>query len=193
MIEKQSTVHELALLPIEVLREAVKMKEQRVEKDLGLLFVKYIPLERYLEFPEVPASDLCLNTDSKYHQDVVRPMMMGKHTVIRGSDGWNRPFLAMKIELLDKDQRKVAEVVELVFRRFDPSLFEDGSDHYRRDNWVSALANMGNDGKSYSSFVYSSGDFAPKNYQAVQDLLDGKIIPQVIERDNGIYFARLAQ
>lgn len=120
-------------------------------------------LEVLAKAPKVEAEQLRLHHNSKYHEGCAKPDQMDE-SIVRGVDSLGRPFVAMKLDLWEK-ARKVTQVVEIVFLRFEPGTFGN--------RYVTTLTCLGADGKTYSSGLYSSGGMQDYQMKRVGDLLTG--------------------
>jgi hypothetical protein len=139
-------------------------------------FIERVGLDCLMALPVVTAESLGLSVSRKYPECVVTPEMLGGESVVRGLDGINRPFVAIKVNLLDSTTReRVAQVVEVVFKRY-PYTGEGANGLYHGDNYVTALTNRGDDGKQYLSGLYSAGSMSNKQLASVGKLLSGEIV-----------------
>lgn len=159
---------------INMAKQEETSRKTKIENNYGALFSKIIGTDKIYQLPEVQAKDLKLEKDPKYPQGVVRPSMLGEHSAVRGIMGSNRPFIAIKIELLNAETKKVyGVVVELIFKRY-PIDGDGGKGAYYENNYVTALNNASESGESYPSMIYGSGGMSNKQIQVVADILDGK-------------------
>jgi hypothetical protein len=158
------------------LKNRQEAKTKQMLSEYGKIFCDIIGVDTIYSIPVVEAKTLGLLKESKYPQKVVKPSMMGGHSVVRGKTELNRPFIAIKIEMLTPETRKVeAVVVELIFKRY--SIDCDGrGGGLHEDNYVTALNNSTNNGEVYPSTLYSTGGMSDSQIQAVKDLLEGKEI-----------------
>lgn len=157
------------------IREETERRKKEIEDFYGSLFSNIVGAERILSLPTVTAIDLSLENPGKYPQCTVLTKHLPNLSAVRGMDGWDRPFIAIKIEVFDYSKKKICEVVELIFKRY--GIKGDGKKgRIHEDNFVTALTNRGGDGETYNSTLYSSGGMIDAQIQAVRDLLDGKEI-----------------
>ena len=180
---------ELRALQDRLQREEAARKAE-IEDAYGADFSNIVGLENIYSLTEVQAKDLGLENDAKYPSNIVTPSMLSDHIAVRGLMGSYRPFIAIKIEVLDpRTKQRIDTVVELIFKRF--SLKGDGAKgRCREDSYVTALYNISEKGKSLRSFLYSKGYMIETQKAAVRDLLDGKTIKaQVPESDHLIRMA----
>jgi hypothetical protein len=151
-------------------------RKAEIESAYGTDFCTIVTVEKIYSLPKVEAKTLGLENDSKYPSKVVVPSMLNGPCAVRGIMGSGRPFIAIKIDVLDsKTKEKIDVVVELVFKRY--SLKGDGGKgKYMENNYVTALTNTSEKGKTLPSFLYGSRGMSKEQMAAVKDLLDGKTI-----------------
>lgn len=149
--------------------EEISRREKDIQATHTSEFVTLVGLDILLNIPIVEASQVNLQKPSKYPECLVRTEMLGEKSAVRGIDGWNRPFIAIKVDLIDnKTDKKVTQLVEVVFRRHPletPTLI-----------YVTALTNMGDDKKKYWSGLYKSGGMIPEQIVQMGKLLRGEKI-----------------
>lgn len=164
----------LSALMALIQQESTKRKTE-IEDSYGNWFCSIVGVERIYSLAVVEAQELDLAKDGKYPEGVVKPSMMKELSAVRGIMGSNRPFIAIKIEILDPTTRKVeGVVVELIFKRY--SLDREGKGSIFEHNYVTALSNATEDGTAFRSCLYNSGGMIDKQITAVRDLLEGKEI-----------------
>lgn len=99
----------------------------------------------------------------------------GNYTTFRGLDRSNRPFIAIKVDLLDQTGEKAAQVVEKIFKRY--SLDGDGKNGEEHgNNYVTTPAVRGDDGKEYPTGLYNAGGMSKEEQQGVGRLLRGEVL-----------------
>jgi hypothetical protein len=170
------------------------MKEQterqhKTQDCYGKYFCDLVGLEQLYQLPEVSAQEMSLADDPKYPENTVLPSHLKATSAVRGIMGSNRPFIAVKIELLNPTTKKVVDVVvEVIFKRY--ALDGDGGKgHCYENNYVTALHNKSEGGQTYRSTLYSSGGMITAQIQVLRDLLAGKEIQAPI----GNYLIRKAK
>jgi hypothetical protein len=156
-------------------KDAIEAVKEEIKGVYGTDFCKIVTVKKIYFLAKVKANALGLENDDKYPNNVVTPAMLNGRRAVRGVMGSLRPFIAIKIDVLDsKTKEKIDVVVELVFKRY--SLKGDGAKGgYMENNYVTALSITSEQGKSWNSFL-SSGEMSHKKMAAVKDLLDGKTI-----------------
>lgn len=169
-----------------------QLKRQEKIKDIyGQWFCNLVGMDRLYNLPEVTASQLTLDIDTKYPQQRVLPSHLNASTAVRGIMGKEsaRPFVAVKIELLDPTTQKVVNVVvEVIFKRY--CLHGDGGKgRWMESNYVTALCNTAENAKVYSSMLYSGGGMSSDQVTALGAILEGKTIKAPI----GDYLIRMAK
>ncbi len=139
--------------------------EQEVEQTYHSNIVNLLGLRALAKIPVVAHEALDLRQQD-YHSSI--PLSkLGPHSAVRGKDPVGRPFVAMKVKLLDAETLEpVATVVEIVFQRYlDQST-----------NWVSGSC-IGDDEKAYQSGLYRQGSMTKAQLERVGQLLGGETIP----------------
>jgi len=164
------------------IEERIAGVKEEIETHHHPKFINKVGLEILMDIPVVDAKALGLEAGEKYPQRVVTPEKLGEKNVVRGLDGANRPFIAIKVDLLDsKTNIKVAQVVEVVFKRY--SLHCDGkNDGFQGKSYVTALSNKGDDGKNYQSGLYGSGGMINSQFERVKQLLKGETIEHEFDK-----------
>lgn len=155
-----------------------KQLEEKIKKDVEKLYpsvlIKHVGLDTLANIPVVDAETLGLVDVGKYPTHVVTPEKLGNESVVRGLDGYDRPFIAIKVNLLDSETKsKVTQVVEVVFRRHD---YSSGG------VYATALSNKGSDGKSYESGLYMSGGMRDYQFKRVGLLVNGDEIQHEFDK-----------
>lgn len=158
-------------------KNALKAVKAEIEDAYGTDFCNIVTIKKIYSLAKVEANALGLENDSKYPNNLVTPAMLNGRSAVRGLMGSLRPFIAIKIDVLDsKTREKIDVVVELVFKRY--SLKGDGAKGgYMENNYVTAFSITSEKGKSFPSFLYGSGGMSREQMTAVKDLLDRKTIP----------------
>jgi len=163
-----------------------EIRKQIIESNYGPLFSEIVGPDRIDALPEMMAADLNLKKDSKYCSKVVAPSMLKENSAVRGVLGSGRPFIAIKVEMLDSQTKEVVDtVVELVFKRY-PLKGDGGPNRVYENNYVTALINISDKGISYPSTLYGSCGMSNIQIEALRELLDGKEIKAPV----GAYFLR---
>lgn len=157
-------------------KEAIEAERAEIENAYGTDFCKIVTVKKIYFLAKVEANALGLENDSKYPNNIVTPAMLNGHRAVRGIMGSLRPFIAIKMDILDsKTRKKIDVVVELVFKRY--SLKGDGAKgQLMENNYVTALSITSEKGKSFPSFLYSSRGMSHEQMADVKDLLGGKTI-----------------
>ncbi|MCE2982067.1 MAG: hypothetical protein LW832_00735 [Parachlamydia sp.] len=163
-----------------------KLKIEQVKKQYGDYFCSIV--KHIFRLQEVEAEKLNLVNEGKYPSHRVSPAMLGNESAVRGMMGSNRPFLAIKIEVLDATTKLVQKVTtEVIFKRYPLGSWPD-----REDVYVTVLGNQtfdvnGNKLEGYHhSFLYAGGGMSDEQLRAVQDLLEGKEIVPPLSQDQDI-------
>ncbi|MCH9609196.1 MAG: hypothetical protein S4CHLAM45_04180 [Chlamydiales bacterium] len=139
-------------------------------------FITAVGIDRIMMAPIVTAEALGLNTKDRYHEKIVIPDMLGDESVVRGVDGNERPFIAVKVEILDPKKQKVSEMVEVIYKRY--GLNSDGENNgIHENNYVTALQNKCDDGSTCESvFQLHRGSLTGKQMEKLGQLLKGEKI-----------------
>jgi hypothetical protein len=165
---------------IDLLQKEETNRKTEIKDAYGPDFCNIVSVEKIYGLAKVEAKTLGLENDSECPDNIVTPAMLNGCCAVRGVMGSLRPFIAIKIDILDsKTKEKIDVVVELVFKRY--SLKGDGGKgKYMENNYVTALFITSEKGHSFPSFCYSdlycSGGMSEEEMAAVKDLLDGKTI-----------------
>lgn len=176
---------------IQQLQKLKKEREEKIIKVYGRVFCDIVGAETILKLPEVDAKELHLHAENdKYYPCMARPSHLKDKSAVRGINGRNCPFIAIKIEMLNSKTREViAKVVEVFFKRY-------GNDGHGRvgglqeNNYVTTLYNMTDDDKRYTSSFSSDGTLLRDQSKALRDLLDGK---EVVTPVNKSVIIRMAK
>ncbi|MBS0656262.1 MAG: hypothetical protein JSR46_10825 [Verrucomicrobia bacterium] len=179
-VDLTSMISNLSLSELNQLKEFVEKeqasKKAEIEDTYGPDFCGIVGTEKISALFKVTAKDLNLENDGKYAQNCVKPSMLQGHSAVRGIMGSNRPFIAIKIDILDpKTKERVDVVVEVVFKRYalDGS---GGKEKFDENNYVTTLITASEAGKQWNSFLYATGGMTREQIAAVGELLDGKEI-----------------
>ena len=175
---RSMNLNELNALRDLIVKEETDRKKE-VRETYGEWFSNIVGVDRIFQLVKVEAKDLNLEAEGKYPQGVVRPSMLKDLSAVRGLTGWKRPFIAIKVEVLEPETKKVVGVfVELIFKRY--GLDGDGKPgSIFEDNYVTALSNSREDGTRIESCLYCAGGMTSKQITAVRELLEGKEIEAV--------------
>ena len=119
-------------------------KEEYLEEHYGKQICELLGYQNIEKIKAVSADQLSLK-HGKYHEEEGPPMQMKTDNIVRVEDSSKRWIIAMKCDLLDEDQRKITEVVELIFMRFP--MGEGGL--YREDQVVTSQRTKGANDKVY--------------------------------------------
>jgi hypothetical protein len=164
------------------LQEKVAVVQKEIETHHHASFIQRVGLNVLLDIPVVSAESLGLEVERKYPAGIVTPDKLGDKSVVRGLDAWNRPFIAIKVNLFDSTTgTKVAQVVEVVFKRYSLD-YDERNGGYHGDNYVTALSNTGDDKKFYTSGLYSSGGMTYSQFSRVGQLLKGEKIEHQFDK-----------
>ncbi len=178
-----SALRTMNLNELNALRDLIAKEETTRKTELvntyGEWFCNIVGVDRIFQLTQVEAKDLNLTNDGKYPQCVVQPSMLKNHSAVRGMMGSNRPFVAVKIEVLDSETKKVVGVVvELIFKRYNmEGCGRKGG--AREHQYVTALANSREDGTRIDSSLYCAGGMTNQQITAVKNLLEGQEIESV--------------
>lgn len=160
---------------------AIQQQLQELQNQIpdiyGRELTAIIGQETLFNIPEVRGADLGLAQENRHPEGKVTPDLF-KGAVVRGLTQDNRPFVAIKVELLDpKTMAVVDRVVELVIKY--SSLDGDGKKGGGcENNYITALSNRGQKG-NYDSVLYKVGGMHPDQMRAAKDLLDGKTLDPI--------------
>jgi hypothetical protein len=150
-------------------------RKAEIKNMYGEWFCNIVGIENIYSLTQVEAKDLNLEGNSKYFQDTVKPSML-KEPAVRGIMGNNRPFVAIKLEMLDSETKKVMHVVvEVIFKRY-PLTGDGGKGCQHENNYVTTLSNLTEKEVKVSSYLYSSGSMRDQHIMALKDLLEGKTV-----------------
>lgn len=141
----------------------------------GEVFTGIVGGNKIFDIPEMDARELHLDNPGEYPEDRVTPGLF-KAATTRGIMGDGRPFIAIKVELLDPATGAVvAKVVEVIFKRY--SLQGDGGKGQAHEHhYVSVQSNRGDDGKRYPSLFQPEGRMDKAQMEALRDLLQDKTV-----------------
>lgn len=152
-----------------------------IEDIYGRLFSNIIGKERLFNIPCLYAEDVHLEKDDKYPS--IKLEALKEHSAIRGITGSQRPFIAIKVEILNEATHEVEDVYpELICKRYPiDGDGRKGGDH--EDNYITAVSTVSQKGKTYTSKLYSTGGMSEVQMEAVRDLLKGKEIKSPFGKD----------
>jgi len=184
----QLSFRDLTALQNQIQNEMDK-REKEVRDDFGNCFVNQIGVRLLAEVPKVEASQVGLVNIEGVEYPSEAFQYNAASSAVRGIMGIQhpRPFLAMKIEILNQGQQKIAKVAELVFQRYSEE----------QDNYVTLTsakilageASLPSPAPS-SSFLYTSGGMNQKQLEAIGSLLEGKTVSSPTQPN---YLIRLAE
>lgn len=167
-------IDELSLLELEKVQ--AQIQDKIITHVYGREFSRILSAKTIFSLPVVEAKQLDLDSEDKYYVMQAKPSALGNASAVRGINGRNCPFVAVKIDMLDSNTHElIAQVVEVVFKRYG----NDGDGRYDgiyENNYVTTLYNTAEDGTRYTSCLYDSGGMKKHEMQALKDLLDGKTI-----------------
>lgn len=157
--------------PATQLRKQILKFQQ--EHAWGERFTHAVGIEMLANLPEVDAAQLKLDDDHEGLPDRVTPDLF-KEPAVRGITGKDRrPFIAIKLLLIDPKTRKVVDtIVLLVFKRFglNSSGAKGGGDE---NNIVTAPTCKGASGKIYNCPINGANGMNLEQFDYVRRLLDG--------------------
>ncbi len=148
---------DLASVSLKDLYSESRRREGKLEEKFGTSLCKTLGYDTIEAIPEVSAMDLGLENTEPVHQRTVLPAHLGDKTVVRGIDGWSRPFLAVKCDLLTCDvfdgrPKKVAELVEIIHKRYPlDGLGGKGKEH--ENYYISGLVNLDSNNNEHISVM----------------------------------------
>jgi hypothetical protein len=141
-------------------------REQEIKDIYGEDLTRIVGYRTIDAIPKVKAEDVNLNKDSGYIGGI-KPCVLGNRSTARGLMEPGRAFIAIKVDLLDPQTRKLAAtVVEVVHQRYC----------FNPDNYITATYVIDNEGNRYESGLYRSQGMNQKEMEVVSDLLKGKEI-----------------
>lgn len=147
--------------------------EEQIRDVYGDWFCSKVGIKYLLQMPQVTAGSLLLQTPPEYPKNMVLLQYLQKDSVVKGLDGWNRPFIAIKIEQYNNKENKIYKYVELIFKRYSiADAGKKGAPH--ENNYVSALSNMCDDGISRDSMIYQTAK--KQDWTRLGDLMEGKLV-----------------
>jgi hypothetical protein len=166
---------------MESMKQVVAEKKQKIVDDYGPVFCEYVGKDRLCQMEEFKAEQLHLVEPGKYPHGIVRPSYLQGRAVVRSEDGWRRPLIAMRVELLNEAKVRIAEVVEVIFKRYsvrdeDGTSGDSAKGKLHENNWVSAEQNITEDGREFSTALYGTAGMRDYNMEDVKRLLDGETI-----------------
>lgn len=153
-----TTRADLASVPLKDLYFESRRREAKLEEEFGTSLCKALGHDTIDAIPEVPADKLGLENTDQYHQRTVLPAHLGEETVVRGKDGWNRPFIAVKCDVLDEKLEKVAELVEIIHKRY-PLDGLGGKRKEHENSYISGFNNIDSKGQVHFSVMPATPHF----------------------------------
>lgn len=165
--------------------EQAKIARQKlVPVNYGAWFCAIIGEQAICNLPEVTAESLGLQNVIKYATDIVKPSMLRLHSAVRGILSWNRPFIAIKIEVKDAHTDEyIGTVVEVIHRRFAPNK-DGGPGQLGIETFVTGVSNLTDDDKRIHGLLYCAGGMNEQKLIAVRDLLAGKEVLSPVSGGN---------
>ena len=153
-------------------------REDEIVSIYERLFSSIIGCGTLFDLPIVSLTSL--GVDEAKYPEGIKPSMMNEHSAVRGMMESGRPFVAIKIQIVEATTQKVIAVgaVEFVFKRYSK---EGGLKGRDEDNYVTSPTIRSEGGTQYASTLYSTGGMSTKQMQAVKALLDGKEIKAPIK------------
>ncbi|GAB4230732.1 MAG: hypothetical protein Tsb0021_08880 [Chlamydiales bacterium] len=180
------SLNSLSALQLYQLQEQVKQKIDQINCEIKEhhteTFIESIGLTALAKLPKVSANQLQLHIERKYPQCIVKPDMLDKENGVRGIDGLKRPFIALKIDLLETTTlKKVTTIVEVIFKAY--SLDKDGKNGtiFSNTYWT-ALVNQDKKGQIYTSGLYSTGAMRQEQMQMIGRLLNEETVPHLFDK-----------
>ncbi|NGX59179.1 MAG: hypothetical protein KR126chlam3_00326 [Chlamydiae bacterium] len=143
---------DLASVLLKDLYSESRRREEKLEEEFGTSLCKTLGYDTIDEIPIVRAIDLGLDNEEQYHPRTVHPASLGEEIIVRGKDGWNRPFIALKCDVLDAKLEKVAELVEIIYKRFPLDGF-GGKGKEHENSYVSGFNNIDSKGQEHFSVM----------------------------------------
>lgn len=173
---------ELGALMIKI-QEEQNERQKKIPIDYGPWFCKIVGQETICRLPEMDAKSLGLDRDGKYPEGTT-PSMLRTHSAVRGIMSWNRPFIAIKVEVREIDTDKIVGVfVEVIFKRY--GLDGEGAPGRARENhYVTLFLTHSDDGKKHGTFLYGAGAMKEEGVIAVRDLLEGQEVVSPIYKNS---------
>lgn len=177
-------VQTMNLKDLETLRALIVERQnsrlQEIQKLYGKVLPDIIGIETIDAIPQVDAKEVNLENDRIYPDQAVTPSMLGNRSVVRGVMGSGRPFIALKIELLDSVTKKTkGVVVELVMRRYAKE---------QPDNYALPTNICGENGTHFYTSLCTGGGLDEEQMRVVKKLLQGEEVQAPRDRS---YLMRL--
>jgi len=166
-------------------------KHRKSELIYGRQFTKIVGAENIFRLPSVEATELNLHSENdKYYPMCTKPSHMKDKSAVRGINGRDCPFVAIKIEVLDAETRQlVTKVVEVIFKRYG-NFGDGGYGKWHENNYVTTLYTVTEEGERHCSYLYNNACMSDAQMQAVRDLLEGKEIPAPCSKSHLIRMAK---
>lgn len=160
---------------IQLAQETKKARATEIIEQYGTTFSEIFGVQTLFDLPVVSAESLGISEKNDY-PDGIAPSLMEKHSAVRGIINNERPFVAIKIEIIDPTTKKVIDhAVELIFKRY--SMHGDGKKGERgENNFVTSPNLKSTTGKGYTSLLSTSNGMSLKEIKAVKELLQGNTI-----------------
>lgn len=141
-----------------------------VYNSYGEWFTDAVGVDKLVKLHEVNAKEVKLDTDQE-SIDWVTPDLF-KEPAVRGTGGKSRPFVAIKLELLNPKTREVIDtIVLLVLKR----------NHWSKQDFITASTCKGASGKTYNCPINGANGLNLEQVDHVRRLLDGI----TVEHDGG--------
>jgi len=163
-----------------LIKEATRVQEEKktkISKYLGDWFQSYIPVDTFLSFRQVEPEQIGIKKGDKYFKGVKPSDLKGENVVAGVCE--KRPFIALRVELIDNKGGRIAEVAEVIHKRYAKMA----------ENWVSNLDAMKEDGLLCGSVFYATKGMSDEEMTVLQDVLNGETVQSVV---NPMYQIRLA-
>ncbi len=165
---------DLASVSLKDLHREVRQREENLEIEFGTSLCTALGHDTIDAIPEVPAVKLGLKNQEQYHPRTVRPTSLGKEIIVRGKDGWNRPFIAVKCDVLDERLQKVAELVEIIHKRYPLDGF-GGKGKEHENSYVSGFNNIDSKGQEHFSVMPATARFQD-TIELFNRIINGEIL-----------------
>lgn len=135
--------------------------------------------------PEVTAEQFPLTEVSRMLGTTAHPRSMGAHNLVRGVDGLGSRFIAMKCDLLDETQKKITEVVALIFQYRPPHAQVAV---YPRNRYETACRFEGANGEKYfTAFFNTNWREGTADIALFKRVMNGEVVNTISPTETPLY------
>lgn len=137
--------------------------EERLRQEFGDWFCNTAGVDNLKKMPRVKAESLKINNENECRRNIVLIEYLKEHSAVKGVDGSGYPFIAVRTQHFDDKKKELFKCVELIYNR---------SAFVKKDDYVSAVDNLCDDGKSRPSVFYL--DESKQDFSRLKNFLDGE-------------------